>query len=106
MDKHAKIYVTGNLAMVGSAIARRLQQGAYTNILTRTHAELDLLGQRPALDFLKAEKPGCISWDETKPDGTPRKLLDVSCLVESGWRARVRVTEGVAHAYRDFAGVD
>jgi GDP-L-fucose synthase len=46
--------------------------------------------------------PGRIVFDATKPDGTPRKWLDVSRLGELGWRARVPLREGIALAYRDF----
>jgi GDP-L-fucose synthase len=46
--------------MVGSALVRRLGQGGYTNILTRTHAELDLLNQAATQDFLQREKPDFI----------------------------------------------
>ena len=42
MDKNGKIYVAGHRGMVGSAIVRELQRQGYTNILTRTHQELDL----------------------------------------------------------------
>ena len=43
IEKNAKIYVAGHRGMVGSAIVRRLQAGGYTNLLTRTRQELDLL---------------------------------------------------------------
>jgi GDP-L-fucose synthase len=43
IGKGAKIYVAGHRGMVGSAITRRLLDGGYTNIVTRTHNELDLL---------------------------------------------------------------
>lgn len=46
--------------MVGSALVRRLSQGGYTNILTRTHAELDLLSQVATQEFLREEKPDFI----------------------------------------------
>jgi GDP-L-fucose synthase len=46
--------------MVGSALVRRLNQGGYTNLLTRTHAELDLLNQAATQDFLQREKPDFI----------------------------------------------
>ncbi len=60
MDRTAKIYVAGHRGMVGSALVRRLGQGGYTNILTRTHAELDLLNQAATQDFLQRERPDFI----------------------------------------------
>jgi GDP-L-fucose synthase len=45
---------------------------------------------------------GRIVWDATKPDGTPRKLMDVSKLTALGWRAKVGVREGVAKTYASF----
>ena len=57
MNTNAKIFVTGHRGMVGSAIVRRLQAGGYDNLLTRTHAELDLLDQRAVHAFLADEKP-------------------------------------------------
>ena len=56
----SKIYVAGHRGMVGSAIVRRLTQGGYTNILTRSHAELDLLDQHAVFGFLADEKPDYI----------------------------------------------
>ena len=57
MHHNAKIFVTGHRGMVGSALVRRLQVGGYTNLLTRSRAELDLLDQRAVRDFLASEKP-------------------------------------------------
>ena len=49
--------------------------------------------------------PGlAIEWDATKPDGSPRKLLDVSRLHELGWRHKVDVADGIASTYRWFLG--
>jgi GDP-L-fucose synthase len=45
---------------------------------------------------------GRFAYDASKPDGTPRKLLDVSRLSALGWRARTPLREGIALAYRDF----
>jgi len=45
---------------------------------------------------------GRIAFDSSKPDGTPRKLLDVSRLRDIGWQARTPLREGIALAYRDF----
>lgn len=57
MEKSAKIYVAGHRGMVGSAIVRKLETEGYTNIITRTHAELDLIRQDQAEAFFKSEKP-------------------------------------------------
>jgi GDP-L-fucose synthase len=45
---------------------------------------------------------GRIVYDSSKPDGTPRKLLDVSRLAALGWRAKTPLREGIALAYADF----
>jgi len=46
---------------------------------------------------------GAITWDASKPDGTPRKLLDVSRLAALGWRARIGLRDGLTSTYGDFA---
>ena len=45
---------------------------------------------------------GRIEFDTTKPDGTPRKLMDSSLLQSMGWQARIALEEGLALAYADF----
>ncbi|MEX2151177.1 MAG: GDP-L-fucose synthase [Steroidobacteraceae bacterium] len=45
---------------------------------------------------------GRLEFDATKPDGTPRKLLDTSRLERLGWRARIGLREGIGQAYEDF----
>ena len=45
---------------------------------------------------------GALRFDATKPDGTPRKLLDVSKLTNLGWRAQTRLEDGLKAAYQDF----
>jgi GDP-L-fucose synthase len=45
---------------------------------------------------------GRITWDTSKPDGTPRKLMDVSRLSAIGWKARISLEEGVAKTYQSF----
>lgn len=57
MNKNCKIYIAGHRGLVGSAIVKNLQSKGYTNILTRTHAELDLCDQNAVADFFAAEKP-------------------------------------------------
>ena len=57
MNKTAKIYVAGHRGMVGSGITRLLKSRGYNNVITRTHAELDLLNQAAVHAFLASEKP-------------------------------------------------
>jgi GDP-L-fucose synthase len=56
-DLNQRIYVAGHRGMVGSAIARTLQAQGCTNIITRTHAELDLTNQAAVKQFFQQEKP-------------------------------------------------
>ncbi|HEY0841834.1 GDP-L-fucose synthase [Methylotenera sp.] len=65
----AKIYVSGHSGMVGSAIVRRLIKSGYKNIITRSHAELDLLDQRAVLDFMQREQPDYIFCAAAKVGG-------------------------------------
>lgn len=77
MDKNAKIYIAGHRGLVGSAVVRNLQDAGYTNLLLRTHAELDLEDaaatlrffeqERPKLVFLAAAKVGGIHANNTFP---------------------------------------
>ena len=57
MEKESKIYVAGHRGMVGSAIVRKLTSLGYTNLLTRTSAELDLRNQQQVADFFDVEMP-------------------------------------------------
>lgn len=57
MKKNSKIYVAGHLGLVGSAILKNLQSKGYTNLVYRTHAELDLINQQAVIDFFEREKP-------------------------------------------------
>ncbi len=57
MDKNDKIFVAGHKGMVGSAIVRELEKQGYSNIVLRTHSELDLTRQHDVEDFFEAEKP-------------------------------------------------
>ncbi len=56
-DLNQKIYVAGHRGMVGSAIVRNLQAKGYKNIVTRTHAQLDLTNQQAVKTFFETEKP-------------------------------------------------
>ena len=57
MQKHSKIYVAGHRGLVGSAILENLQNKGYTNIITRTHKELDLTNQKAVEVFFQTEQP-------------------------------------------------
>lgn len=57
MKKDAKIYVAGHRGLVGSALVRELKNKGYTNLVTRTHAELDLTDQQAVAAFFEQEKP-------------------------------------------------
>ena len=57
MQRDAKIYVAGHRGLVGSAIMRQLHLAGFTNLLTRTHAELDLTDERASRAFFEAQRP-------------------------------------------------
>ncbi len=60
LAKDAKIFVAGHRGMVGSALVRNLLSKGYTNIITRSRSELDLLDQQAVHDFLKLEQPAYV----------------------------------------------
>ena len=97
MDKKAKIYVAGHRGLVGSAIVRNLQSKGYTNILTQTHEELELVNQaaveayfdksRPDYVFLAAAKVGGIFANNTYPAEFAYSNLQIqNNLVNSSYR--------------------
>jgi GDP-L-fucose synthase len=57
MEQSAKIFVAGHTGLVGSAVVRRLKAGGYTNLVQRTHRELDLERQDQVERFFAAERP-------------------------------------------------
>ena len=69
MEKSAKIYVAGHRGMVGSAICRELRRQGYTNIITRTHSELDLTRQADVEAFFADEKPDYVFLAAAKVGG-------------------------------------
>ena len=56
-DLKQKIYIAGHKGMVGSAIVRELERKGYTNLVYRTHNELDLTNQAAVKHFFESEKP-------------------------------------------------
>jgi len=69
MDKKSKIYVAGHRGLAGSAIIRELQRLGYTNLVTRTHAELDLEDAGATQNFFEQEKPGLVFMAAAKVGG-------------------------------------
>lgn len=69
MEKDAKIYVAGHRGMVGSAICRELARQGYTNIITRTHTQLDLCRQDAVAAFFAEEKPEYVFMAAAKVGG-------------------------------------
>ncbi len=57
MNKNAKIYLAGHRGLVGSAILNNLKEKGYTNIIFRTHKELDLVDTTAVANFFELEKP-------------------------------------------------
>ncbi|MDP3392402.1 GDP-L-fucose synthase [Sediminibacterium sp.] len=69
MNKDSKIYIAGHRGMVGSAIFRKLTAEGYTNIITKTSAELDLRNQQAVADFFAKEKPNYVFLAAAKVGG-------------------------------------
>ena len=69
MEENSKIYVAGHRGMVGSAIVRELKRQGYTNIITRTHKELDLCRQEIVEQFFAEERPEYVFMSAAKVGG-------------------------------------
>jgi GDP-L-fucose synthase len=69
MNQSDKIYIAGHRGMVGSAIQRRLTSEGFTNIITRTSAQLDLRNQQAVADFFASEKPDYVFLAAAKVGG-------------------------------------
>jgi GDP-L-fucose synthase len=69
LEKSAKIYIAGHRGMVGSAIHRKLVKEGYSNIITRTSAELDLRDQQAVTAFFELEKPDYVFLAAAKVGG-------------------------------------
>lgn len=82
MEKNAKIYVAGHRGMVGSAIVRELNRQGYTNIITRTHGELDLTRQAQVEEFFSVERPEYVFLAAAKVGGI---IANQSALADFMW---------------------
>lgn len=69
MEKDDKIYIAGHTGMVGSAIVRRLDQAGYSNLIKRSHSELELLDQNSVNQFFSSEKPSYVFVSAAKVGG-------------------------------------
>jgi GDP-L-fucose synthase len=69
MNKNAKIYVAGHRGLVGSALVRKLKAEGYSNIIGRTHAELDLCNQADVFHFFRSERPEYVILAAAKAGG-------------------------------------
>jgi GDP-L-fucose synthase len=101
MNKDAKTFICGHRGMVGSAILRRLSALGYTNLITRSHSELDLLDQhavhaflveqRPDYVFIAAAKVGGIQANNLyRADFLYQNLMIEANLIEGAHRAGVQ----------------
>jgi GDP-L-fucose synthase len=101
MKQDSKIYVAGHRGLVGSALLRQLAASGYTNLVTRTHAELDLTEQAAVRDFFAAEKPeyvflaaakvGGIHANNTYPAEFIRDNLAIQTnVIHEAWRSGVK----------------
>ena len=101
MHPESRIYVAGHRGMVGSAIVRRLRADGFTNLVLRTHTELDLTDQtavdaffaseRPEYVFLAAAKVGGIHANSTYPADFIRDNLAIQTnVIHSAWKHGAR----------------
>lgn len=101
MDKTSKIYIAGHRGLAGSAITRELHRQGYTNLVTRTHAELDLEDaaatqrffdrEKPDLVFLAAAKVGGIHANNSYPvDFLMSNLLIEANICRAAHRAQIK----------------
>ena len=116
MEKGSKIYVAGHRGMVGSAIVRELERQGYTNIITRTHKELDLLRQEEVERFFEEEKPeyvflaaakvgGIIANQSALADFMYENMMLEMNVIHSAWKNGCRKLEflGSSCIYPKFA---
>lgn len=101
MDKNSKIYVAGHRGMVGSAILRKLKEKGYTNIVVRTHAELDLTDQKATREFFEKERPeyvflaaakvgGILANNTYKADFIYQNIMIAANVIEAAYRYGVK----------------
>ena len=101
MIKQQKIYVAGHRGLVGSAIVRQLEKSGQSNIVTRTHSDLDLINQQKVREFFDAEKPDQVYLAAARVGGIyanntfPAQFIYENLMVEANviheaWRVGVK----------------
>ena len=101
MNKDSKIFVAGHRGLVGSSIVRVLNERGYSNILTRTRNELNLLNQKEVFDFFDSEKPeyvfdaaakvgGIYANDTYSGDFIYENIQIQTNLIHSAWKFGVK----------------
>lgn len=101
MKPNSAIYVAGHRGLAGSAIVRHLRASGYHNLITRTHAELDLTQQKAVNNFFESERPeyvfiaagrvGGIYANSTYPaEFVYQNLMIESNIIHAAWRNRVQ----------------
>lgn len=89
MEKNSKIYIAGHRGLVGSALVRRLQAKGYSNLVFRTHAELELRDQAAVQAFFVAEKPEYVILAAAKVGGIyanntyPAEFIEDNLLIQN-----------------------
>ena len=89
IDLNAKIYIAGHRGMVGSAIVKQLTEAGYQNLVTRTHAELDLIDQAAVRHFMQQERPDIVILAAAKVGGIhanntyPAEFIYENLMVEA-----------------------
>jgi len=89
MNKKSKIYVAGHRGLVGSAILRQLECHGFVNIITRTHAELDLCNQASVHTFFAEQKPDYVILAAAKVGGVhanntyPAEFIYENMMIEA-----------------------
>lgn len=73
MNKNSKIYIAGHRGLVGSAIVKNLESKGYTNLVYKTHKELDLTNQKAVEEFFEIEKPQYVILAAAKVGGIVAK---------------------------------
>lgn len=101
IDVHSKVYVAGHNGMVGSAIVRLLKRSGYSNIITRSSAELDLRNQAAVNSFFQLEKPefvflaaakvgGILANDTYRAEFIYDNLMIEANLIHAAYQHRVK----------------